>query len=1191
MIQWRSAISDSNKLARRLLVALIFFSSLVTTLITAGELYLRYRTEVQQVQTGFSFIADIYQPALAESVWVLDGAQVNTQLNGLLRMPNIEYLAISVGDKVQWSAGRRTSTRQITRRIPLIHGTEERRRTIGELEVVASEDHIYDVLLDELLHVLVGNALKTTLVAFFMLLVFQALVNRHLLRLGQYLKTLTPATLDKPFVLERSPSTRWRPDILDQVAEAVNKMVVDLRSEVLRSGMLTGQLRKNEAMFRAIFAEAGAAIVLIDSDTLQVLEINDTGCSILGYSREEALALRFTDYQVDFSEAHLRELIPLIEESGAGRFISRHRRKDGVFIDVDISVRPLLLEGRRMLLDVWRDVTEQKAIERTLAATRDELRLMAEAVPVAVFRYQVVDNLMHVIYISPPIERLSGLKPDTILGNAAAFADLVDRTDLEQMRETQRKAWDTHTAFSATVRITRPDGQVRWLTMASEPRDEGVSGTIWYGYIHDVTERELSDQALRSAQSRFKATVDFSPLGVVIARLNDGRAILTNDNLQRLFGWSREELSNLPTTQTIWPSAESRDHWLEELKVDGNLVDYETRFRCKDGRLADVSMSATIVELEQEPCILGFIADIGDRVIARESQRRAASVFAHSLEGIIIADADRRILDVNPAFTAITGYERDEVIGKTPKVLSSGRQSAEFYQEMWHALEHHDFWRGELWNRRKSGEIFAEMQSIATVRNESGEVTEYISVFSDISRIKAHEEELDRIAHYDSLTGLPNRRLLGDRMQLAVSRAKREGNILAVCFLDLDGFKAINDEHGHASGDQVLLAIARALSVTLRGGDTLARLGGDEFVLLFGDVATVEECQPMLRRILDIIATPIRLPVQSAYVTVSASIGVTLYPSDSGDADTLMRHADQAMYRAKELGKNRFHFFDPESDKRISAHREALLELEQAFAQREFELFYQPKIDLRNGEVIGAEALIRWRKADGTLVPPASFLPHMEGEDLEIRVSEWVITTAYNQLRTFAAAGLKIQVSANLVASHLTQPGFLSWMRELLLLGAEFRPGDFNLEILESAAIGDVDVVAEQLAAVRAMGISLSLDDFGTGYSSLAYFRRLPIDTLKIDQGFVRDMLSDASDHNIVESVIRLADVFDRRVIAEGVETLDHWRELLSMGCYLGQGYGIARPMPVGDFLPWVERWRSGVIWQQVLAEVARDNP
>ncbi|MBI3286103.1 MAG: EAL domain-containing protein [Burkholderiales bacterium] len=576
--------------------------------------------------------------------------------------------------------------------------------------------------------------------------------------------------------------------------------------------------------------------------------------------------------------------------------------------------------------------------------------------------------------------------------------------------------------------------------------------------------------------------------------------------------------------------------------------------------------------------IVGILSDITERKTFELAQREASTVFDSSYEGIVVVNARRRITKVNPAFSRITGYAEQDVIGKTPKMLSSGRHDARFYQEMWGTLKTRDFWRGEIWNKRKNGDIYPELLSISAVRDDSGTIQRYIGVFSDISQIKAHEAELDQIAHYDPLTGLPNRRLLADRFGQAILRSARNGNLLSVCFLDLDGFKAVNDQYGHPAGDQLLIGVAKNLKGVLRADDTLARLGGDEFVLLLSGIASPEECALVLDRILSAVSVPVA--IDDALVSVSASIGVSLYPADNVDEDSLLRHADQAMYLAKEAGKNRYHLFDPESDRKAQVHRQYLDRLRKALSQQEFVLYYQPKVDLLNGEIVSVEALIRWRHPERGLLPPAEFLPHVNGSNLDQPVGEWVIDAALTQAERWHERGLAIQVSVNVSADHLLQADFCARLKAALEQHPGVPPAHFELEVLETAAIADMEQAVDVLRQCRELGVGFALDDFGTGYSSLTYLRKLPVDTLKIDQSFVRDMLHDVEDLGIVEGVIQLAGAFNRSVVAEGVETLEHGAALLRLGCRLAQGYGIARPMPAEQFPAWSLQWKKEAAWQ-----------
>lgn len=570
-----------------------------------------------------------------------------------------------------------------------------------------------------------------------------------------------------------------------------------------------------------------------------------------------------------------------------------------------------------------------------------------------------------------------------------------------------------------------------------------------------------------------------------------------------------------------------------------------------------------------------------ERSRTEAQQQLAASVFANSYEGIMITNPENQIVDVNPAFSRITGFTRDEMIGQSPNLLKSGRQDQSYYSEMWNSLKNEGFWRGEIWNRRKTGELYAEILAIAIVYDESRQIRNYVAVFSDISQIKVHEEELDRIAYYDPLTNLPNRRLLSDRLNQSISQAQRYKKLLAVCFLDLDGFKPINDTYGHSAGDKLLVEISNRLQTTLRNGDTLSRLGGDEFVFLMSNFESPQECVLVLKRALSVISAPVM--INDFSVTVSASIGVALYPLDNVDGDTLLRHADHAMYRAKQEGKNCYHIFDPKQDQEIKDRQDYLQHLLDALHDNEFVLYYQPKVDLLNGELIGAEALIRWQHPEQGLLPPAAFLDKFNDTFREIELGEWVIQTALKQLENWQNKGLNLIVSVNISANHLLQANFTERLNALLNQYPSIKPHYLELEVLETAALDDMNQAVEVMTQCKALGVHFALDDFGTGYSSLSYFRRLPVDSLKIDQGFVRDMLVDSEDLTIVESVIRLAEAFNRAVIAEGVETLAHAERLVQLGCTFGQGYGIARPMPADKLIGWLAEWNEQSVWQQFI--------
>lgn len=576
--------------------------------------------------------------------------------------------------------------------------------------------------------------------------------------------------------------------------------------------------------------------------------------------------------------------------------------------------------------------------------------------------------------------------------------------------------------------------------------------------------------------------------------------------------------------------------------------------------------------------LVGIIEDISERKQAEETQRLAASVFENSRDGIIVTDAERRIIAVNPAFSEVTGYTRAEAIGQTPRLLSSGRHDARFFRQMWRQLDEQGYWQGEIWDRRKNGDVYLELLSISVVKDAAQRVSHYIGLFTDISALKEAQSRLERLAHYDALTELPNRTLLTQRLEAAIARADQEGSLLAVAFLDLDDFKPVNDKHGHAVGDRLLMEVSGRLKAALRGNDTAARLGGDEFLLILCDIHDLSQLTPILDRLLASLSQPFAIMGQS--FSISASIGVAVYPWDGADGDTLIRHADQAMYRAKQAGRNGYHLFDAEQDRQTRARLDELTRIRLALQQHEFTLHYQPKVDLAAGTVVGAEALIRWQDPERGLIPPGGFLPLIEGNDLIVEIGEWVLATALAQMAAWHAEGLALPVSVNVAARQLQHPDFVVRLRALLKRYPELPAGYLELEILESAALDDVERVRRVIREGHALGVRFAIDDFGTGYSSLAYLKGIPADVLKIDRSFIIDMLEDEDDRVLVSGIIGLARSYNREVIAEGVESAEHGSLLLHLGCRLAQGYGIARPMPAAQIRGWVAAYHPAPEWR-----------
>lgn len=555
-------------------------------------------------------------------------------------------------------------------------------------------------------------------------------------------------------------------------------------------------------------------------------------------------------------------------------------------------------------------------------------------------------------------------------------------------------------------------------------------------------------------------------------------------------------------------------------------------------------------------------------------------VFDDAEEGIMVTDLQPRIVDVNPKFCEITGFSREDALNKNPSLLSSGKQDPMFYKTLWQSLQEKGVWRGEIWNRRKDGSLYIEQLTISGITNAAGERTHYVGIFSDITQLKSQQQALEMMAYHDVLTQLPNRVLLTDRFQQATARCNRTGSLLAICFLDLDNFKQVNDTYGHNVGDQLLIQVSARILSCIREEDTASRLGGDEFAILIGDVNSTEDCKDALSRIHSSIAQP--YVIEGHEIHITASSGITIYPHDQVDIDTLLRHADQAMYRVKLDGKNDFHLFNAQNDQQLIETHNKRRDIEHALRDGQFELHYQPKINMRTGEVWGAEALIRWNHPEKGLLSPHHFLTAVASTNLDVAIGNWVIKQAIRQLSIWHNAGLKLEVSINISAFHLLSPDFET---ELTVRLGEYPEVDtryVQLEILESTDFGNLQAINKVIEQCQNnLGVSFALDDFGTGFSSLAHMRNLMADNIKIDCSFVTHLMNSPDDYRIVDGVIGMAEAFDRNIIAEGVETVWEGQMLMLMGCENAQGYAISRPMPAENIIEWVTCYRPFEQWQR----------
>lgn len=776
-------------------------------------------------------------------------------------------------------------------------------------------------------------------------------------------------------------------------------------------------------------------------------------------------------------------------------------------------------------------------------------------------------------------QQMAQLSPDSVTREniCTFFPEVLGEMSLLLENKKNKLPWQGEASFHFGENQNLPV----WLTI-SIVTNPAVSNPELVFVFQDISERKVAEEALQEKEERLSLAALHN--GVGIWDLNpQTEELIWDDSQFALFNINKEDFSGAYDAWTACLHPDDREQAEKELRealFGGKPFNTDFRVIWPNGQIRNIKGVAKIFRDETgKPLrMLGINADITDQKSAEEKLKLAASVFTHAREGIMITDAEGTIIDVNETYTQTTGFSREETIGQKPSILKSGRHVPEFYAEFWQALIEKRFWTGEIWNRRKNGEVYPEMKTVSAVLDEQGQTTHYVDLFTDITPMKEHQRQLEHIAHFDLLTGLPNRSLLADRLSQAMLHCDRVDNSVAIAFVDLDGFKAVNDEYGHDVGDELLIAISQRMKEALREDDTLARFGGDEFIAVMTDLADTKECFPVLDRLLHAASEPIIVSEQSLHVT--ASIGVTLYPEDAADAEQLMRHADQAMYVAKNIGKNRYHMFDTDEDDAVKIQRENTDDIRLALVRDEFVLHYQPKVNMATGEIIGAEALIRWQHPERGLLAPGQFLPMIENEDVSLELGEWVINSALLQLVQWKNDAIKVPISVNISAYQLQQFNFAERLSGLLAEHPSVEPSYLELEVLETSAISDISYISSIMQECIGLGVSFALDDFGTGYSSLTYLRRLPARLIKVDQTFVRDMLNDVDDCAIVEGVVSLAKSFKREVIAEGVETVEHGTVLLELGCQLGQGYGIARPMPADEIKDWVRIWKPDEAWK-----------
>ena len=934
-------------------------------------------------------------------------------------------------------------------------------------------------------------------------------------------------------------------------------------------------LRESEERYRTLIEWSPEPLAVHDGKIL--LYVNPAAVRMFGAeSEKELLGGAILDLIHPDSRDVVRERVKAGAEQGATlpRIEERFLKCDGTAIDVEVQDRQISFGGRAAIQVSIHDISERKLAETALRESEERHRTLIEWSPQAL----AVHRGKEILYVNPAAMKLFGASSEQDLVGKSIF-DRVHPDFRERVRELFKSDASRNSIF--------PLRQTKLLKLDGSTMDvESQSTLIVYGgvqarqiVLRDVTEQKRIAAQVAASESRMRAVFD-AALDAVISMDSAGRITSWNGRAEAIFGWPSDEVVGLMLHETITPPQHRTA--LQEGLVrflatgQGKMLNRRVQLVAlrRNGEEFPVELSILTFKEDGAYHFTAFIADITERKAAEETQRIAATAF-NSQQGMCITNADKVILRVNKAFTQITGYAVEEVVGKTPRLLSSGRHDAAFYAVMWESITRTGQWHGEIWNRRKNGTLYPEMLNISCVRNEDGVATHYVGSFSDLSSAKAADEQIESLAFSDLLTGLPNRRMLIIALKQAMIAREREKRQGALLLVDLDHFKNLNDALGHEQGDLLLQQFAKRLSDCVREGETVSRLGGDEFVVLLmqldpNPLEAAMHAETTARKLLDTLRQPYEL--DGAEISCSASIGITLFGAQHEDTIEPLKRAELAMYEAKALGRNTLRFFDPEMQAAVNARVVMEAALREAIATSQFLLHYQAQVT-EQGRITGVEALLRWPDPKCGIVSPAEFIPVAEETGLILPIGDWVLESACRQLTQWASQPemANLTIAVNVSARQFHQRDFVD--RVLMTLertGAN--PHRLKLELTESLLITDVADVIAKMDALKARGVGFSLDDFGTGYSSLTYLKRLPLDQLKIDQSFVRDILVDPDDAAIARTVVALAESLGLAVIAEGVETEAQRQFLAGLGCRNYQGYLFSRPLPLQEFEALVQR-------------------
>lgn len=947
----------------------------------------------------------------------------------------------------------------------------------------------------------------------------------------------------------------------------------------------SGGLKSNLVIPDMLLEKLQAAYVLHDAKT-RIVAWNHKALELLGLTSEQILGKTAMDPQWHFVDEY-GSVIPY-EKYPVNQVISHRKNVDHYIVGIEAQVHKKTLWVQASAVPIFdrsklthvfvtfMDISEQFETKRQLRASEQRYKSVISAMSEGLVMQMQSGEI---VTCNSAAEEILGLTEDQMRGRTS-----IDPRWRSIHEDGSDFPGEDHPAMvtlrtgkpikDVVMGVKKPNGKLTWININTAPifdkKQKAANAVV--ATFSDITYLKNAENKLLD-NTRFQTTViEGVTDGLCVCHATESypfvKFTIWNNRMIELTGYSKEKINTLGWYQTLYPDEELQQKAIErmgEMRTGKNLEQEEWPIVRADGEKRIFSISTQLLSTEEHHGnVLALIKDITEQKRAEQELRQAATVIASTFEGVMVTDSHLKIVFINQAFSNITGYSQEEVMGKTPAILKSNRHKDSYYKDMWITLETEGHWQGEIWNRRKNGEIYPEWLSISRVLDDKNQLKNYVGVFSDITSVKQSEEKLFFLAHHDALTGLPNRFHFYSQAEQALERANRDKKMFAILFIDLDHFKHINDSFGHPTGDEVLIIIGDRIRSSLRKKDIIARIGGDEFIVLLEDVANFESIANLTNKLHQSISIPVKTDDLEFYV--SASIGISLYPENGQDITTLVSNADAAMYRAKYNGRAAFQFYSVDMTESMLQRITLENDLRQALLKNELFVNIQPVIKGKDNLLYGAELMIRWLHPELGYQSPEQFIPIAEESDLIIEIGEYVLNQACKLAQEiYQDIGPNLKFSVNLSTRQLQRPNSFNTLSNILKK-YNFPISMLEFEITENIFAEPSPELLETMQKLRSFGISIALDDFGTGFSSLAYLKKFPIDKLKIDRSFIKNIPQDESDVEITKAIIALGKSLHLQVVAEGVETEEQYQFLINEGCEFQQGFLHSKPVSLDEF-------------------------